>query len=68
MRVLIPLAAVAALGLAACEPEPKTPVEKLGDAVEEVVEPEPQTPAEKAGEAVEDAGDSIQDAARDARN
>jgi predicted small secreted protein len=64
MRVVIPLFAVTALFLAACEPEPRTPAEKVGDAVEELVEPEPKTPTEKMGAAVEEAGEDIQDAAR----
>jgi hypothetical protein len=64
MRILIPLVAVTALFLTACQPEPKTPAEKLGDAVEDIVEPKPATPSEKMGAAIEEAGDDIQDAAR----
>jgi hypothetical protein len=59
MRILIPALIVAALAVTACEP--KTPAEKLGDVVEDVVEPTPKTPGEKLGSAVEEAGDDIQD-------
>ena len=66
-RIVIPALILASLALTACE-KPKTPAEKVGDAVEDLVEPKPKTPVEKAGQAVEDAGDEIQDAARDAKN
>lgn len=67
MRALIPLALLAALTVTACEQKPKTPGEKVGAAVDDLLGTKPKTPAEKAGAAIEDAGDKIQDAAHDAK-
>lgn len=67
MRALIPLALLAALTVTACEQKPKTPGEKVGAAVDDLLGTKPKTPAEKAGRAIERTGDDIQDAARDAK-
>ena len=71
MRLIIPALIVAALGVSACEPKPKTPAEKagaaiedLGDSIQDAARPKPRTPAEKLGDAAEKAGDDIKDAAR----
>jgi hypothetical protein len=71
MRLLIPALIIAALGVSACEPKPKTPAEKagaaiedIGDSIQDAARPEPKTPVEKLGDAAEKAGDDIKDATR----
>ena len=69
MRKIIPLAVVAAFGLAGLAGcEQRTPAEQVGEAVDDAgdgisdaVNP-PNTPGEKVGEAVDDAADAVDDA------